>query len=95
MNLMKALSWTQVRNALENITKVHAYYLGGSLCLDLAQGYSIVLNRSGRGFAFSLHDDKCKELKFLMPKDVQITVEELYWQHKRQYKLPLRQKETS
>ena len=76
MEVYKRLSWKQVRKALDNIYNVRSYYIGGSLCIDMNEGYSVVLNRSGRGFAFVLGEHK--ELGFLMPKDVQATVCRLY-----------------
>lgn len=76
MEVYNRLSWMQVRSALNNIYRCKSYYVGGSLCIDMAQGYSVVLNRNGRGFAFILGKPGIQH--FLMPKDVEVKVNSLY-----------------
>ena len=78
--LLSRFSWTHVRAALDNIYRCASYYIGGTLCVDLAQGYSVCLNRNGRGFAFIVGGP---EIKFLMPKDLQAQVNSLYKEIKR------------
>jgi len=53
--------------------------VGGTLCIDLAQGYTVCLNRNGRGFAFIVGGP---EVKFLMPHDVEQVVNRRYQQFK-------------
>jgi thiamine biosynthesis protein ThiC len=65
--ILSRFSWNHVRSALAKIDKCKSYYVGGSLCIDMAQGYSVVLNQNGRGFIFMLGGDN---MNFLMPKDV-------------------------
>jgi hypothetical protein len=75
--LWKILSWSHIRAALDDIYNCKSYYVGGTLCIDLWQGYSVCLNRSGRGFAFIVENGS-PELQFLMPTDVQEKVNQLY-----------------
>ena len=76
MEVWRKFSWNQIRAALEDVYNRASYYIGGTLCIDMREGYSVCLNRNGRGFAFVLGEHK--DIKFLMPKDVEATVNRLY-----------------
>lgn len=75
MHVLSRFSWRQVRDALSHIRDCCSYYVGGTLCIDMAQGYTVCLNRSGRGFAFISGGP---EVTFIMPKDVEATVNQIY-----------------
>jgi len=84
MSVMQLFSWRHVRAALRNIKKCRAYYIGGTLCIDMHHGYTVGLNRSGRGFAFRHSGEKLNEITFLAPHDVQSRTIHLYHELKAQ-----------
>lgn len=85
MHVLSVFSWNAVRAALNDIERCRSYYLGGTLCIDMAQGYTVCLNRSGRGFTYlrgrgseTVLGVLVKETKFLMPKDCEEKVNKIY-----------------
>jgi hypothetical protein len=54
-----------------NLENEKSYYVGGSLCIDFDDYPSVVLNRNGRGFFYQFKKSHHKEIKFVIPKDIQ------------------------
>jgi hypothetical protein len=75
---MKLWSFNRIRLALMNIENEQSYYVGGSLCIDFDDYPSVVLNRNGRGFFYRFKKSKHKEIKFVMPRDMQDLVLSIY-----------------
>lgn len=72
------ISWKRIKEALANIYKVKSYYVGGTLCIDMPEGYCVGLNTNGRGFALS----DGKEITFIVTRDVQETIRNIYREFK-------------
>ena len=77
------VSWSKIRYCLDRIEACNSYYCGSTLCIDFDFHPNICLNLNGRGFTYSLGSiTDGSELKFVMPKDVQDKVQELYSKYK-------------
>lgn len=72
------INFRKIQYCLDNIEKCRAYYLGGSLCIDMMPyAPDVVLNKSGRGFVYGdlvPHREK----KFVMPPKMHKRVLEIY-----------------
>lgn len=70
------ISHNKIEYCLDNISNCRAYYMGGSLCIDMMPYHpNVVLNTSGRGFAYG-HQDK--DQGFVMSPSVHNKVMKLY-----------------
>jgi len=82
--LWSAISWKDIRDVLGRIEEYGASYLGGTLCLNMPEGYIVGLNRGGSTwFIGDGFFGPKSSIGGLMPKDVQVTTNELYNKFKR------------
>lgn len=79
---MKLWSFKKIKKSLDNIENEKSYYAGASLCIDFEDHPSVVLNRDGRGFFYNFKNTNHKQIKFVVTKDLQEKIEEIYQKYK-------------
>jgi hypothetical protein len=67
--------WNDIENRLKDITNQKAYYVGGTLCLDLPK-FGIGMNLNGKGFIYG--GSKRNNDRIYLPKTITSLVQKIY-----------------
>lgn len=67
--------WEHVKERLENIENTNAYYVGGTLCVNVGKTNEVAMNLDGTGF---IVDGKMKNGKVYLPDPITKLVRKIY-----------------